>query len=54
MASYGTNMINSGHITNLIGRSYCLSKMSAPAFWRNLITELRDVNPLSGLEADQA
>jgi integrase len=46
MASYGTNMINSGHITNLIGRSYCLSKMSAPAFWRNLITELRDVNPL--------
>ena len=42
LASCGTNLINSGHITDLVGRSFCLSKMSSPQFWRELTTQLKD------------
>ena len=42
MASCGTNLINSGHITDFIGRSFCLSKMSSPQFWREFTTKLKE------------
>jgi len=43
--SLKTNLINSGHVLDVVGKGFPLADMATTGFWRQLATELMDRHP---------